>query len=443
MGRTKIIETEEQRRLRFKHYQEKYYSNPNNQQTVYKANQHTQAERFKRWYDKQRPTTQQDSVTIEMPSQIYYTCNDKIFYNPYLAYYEQYKTGKSIEFYCYDNEYDLLDWTQEPEQSLEQLMDSHAVNLRNKYEKLIFPWSGGTDSQTMYNVFVRNRIHIDEIIICVDGLSTTNEHVIWMYKNHQDTTTKISVFNADATIKKTIFNEEINTVEDWAFENKSYLFKFGLLGTAAFFDVYAARNYSAYKYAIVIGYEKPFVYNKDGSWYFRQSDSVMGPISGRPRLECFFMEPVINLKQCHLVKNHFTQFKKLDSLDNKNIMMNNFDHFDSNTIKFRYYIKSKICGRHNELKPGSSIIQKETNMKGYKSIVIAHSTKLLEFDHGEQYLRDAVQSQDVFAVNYLKGMHSIMADKNFAEFLNQNILWSPNAIQRTKPIWSKSYNLGT
>ena len=440
MGRTKIIETEEQRRLRFKHYQEKYYSDPINQQTVYKANQHTQAERFKRWYDKQRPNKQQDSMIIEMPSQIYYTCNNKIFYNPYLAYYEQYKTGKSIEFYCYDDEYDLLDWTQEPEQSFETLMDGHAINLRNKYEKIILPWSGGTDSHTIYNVFVRNKLHIDEIIICTDGITTTNKYIDWMQKYHQDKTTKISVFEADVNIKKTIFDEEIDKIEDWAFENKSNMPKLGLLGTGAFFDVYALRNYSAYRYAVVMGYEKPFVYFKDGNWYFRQSDNIMGPVSGRPNLECFFMEPVINLKQCHMVKNHLKLFN-LKSGENHSDNASGLGNAD--TMKFDYYIKAKICGRHDELTVGASAMQKEINNKGYKSTQISHTTRLIDFNQGEKYLADAVKSKDQFSIKYLKGIHNIMSEKKFADFLNQSVLVLPNSIYYTKTIWSKSYNLGT
>ena len=80
---------------------------------------------------------------------IHYLVNNKQFFNPYLARYESFKSGSPISFYCNDAENDLLDWTQEPPETFEKLMDQHAHNLRNKYERLVLAWSGGTDSHTI------------------------------------------------------------------------------------------------------------------------------------------------------------------------------------------------------------------------------------------------------------------------------------------------------
>ena len=88
-------------------------------------------------------------------------------------------------------------------------------------------------------------------------------------------------------------------------------------------------------------------------------------------------------------------------------------------------------------------MQKEINNKGYKSTQISHTTRLIDFNQGEKYLADAVKSKDQFSIKYLKGIHNIMSEKKFADFLNQSVLVSPNSIHYTKTIWSKSYNLGT
>ena len=94
---------------------------------------------------------------------IYYSVNNKQFSNEFLAQYESYKSGCSIKFYCNDDLYDNLNWLNEPEESMDVLMDIHALNLRQKYDYIILNWSGGTDSHTIYNVFKRNNIHIDEL----------------------------------------------------------------------------------------------------------------------------------------------------------------------------------------------------------------------------------------------------------------------------------------
>ena len=98
---------------------------------------------------------------------IAYLVNGKSFNNIYLALYESFKTRLEIKFYCYDHEYDQHDWTIEPETSLDQLMSEFAWRLRNRYERLILLWSGGTDSHTIYNIFRTNQIPIDEIIVKV------------------------------------------------------------------------------------------------------------------------------------------------------------------------------------------------------------------------------------------------------------------------------------
>lgn len=376
---------------------------------------------------------------------IHYQVNNKTLYNPFLAYYELYQSKMPISFYCYDKEYAALDWTQEPKESFEQLMDRHAVDLRNRYEKIIMPWSGGTDSQTIYNVFVRNKLHIDEIIICEDGTSCSSVHSKWMSKNHPDSTTKITVFVGPTTdFRKIIHYDDIATDgtinDDWVFQNKSDIFKFAPVGSAPFFDIYAAQNYSAYTYSVVTGYEKPAVYCDNGTWYTRQSDIILSSVMGRPKLECFFLSPLLNLKQSHLVKNFL---KKLNNSESEKIQQyGKHHHKQFIRPKIDYQVQSRMSGRHNELILGASALQKNQNYTGYKSISISHNTGISDFDKGEQFLRDAVSNQDQIAIRFLRGMHNVISDSGFLEFLNQQILQTPNNILMSNPNWSKSYNIG-
>jgi len=294
-------------------------------------------------------------------------------------------------------------------------------------------------------VFVRNNLHIDEIIICEDGSSCVTAHSEWMLKNHHDTTTKITIFRGPTTdFRRIIHYDDIasdGTInDDWIFQNKSDLFKFSPVGSAPFFDIYAAQHYSGHKYAVVIGYEKPGVYFQDGHWYTRQSDIILSSILGRPHLESFFLNPLLNLKQSHLTKRFM---KRLNAVESEKLQAFGKIHrrlFDRPRID--YQVQAKMCGRHNELFLGYSETQKIQNYQGYKSIVVDTQTAGLDFAKGEQYLRDAVAGQNSLATNFLKGMYNLMSEPGFVEFLNQNILTAPNSILLPRAIWSKPYNLG-
>ena len=95
---------------------------------------------------------------------IAYQVNGHYINNLYLALHECWKTGGTLGLYCYDQEFNQFDWTVEPTASIDFLMSEHARVLRNRYERLVLLWSGGTDSHTIYNVFKNNRIHLDEIL---------------------------------------------------------------------------------------------------------------------------------------------------------------------------------------------------------------------------------------------------------------------------------------
>ena len=156
---------------------------------------------------------------------IYYSVNDKKFNNNYLAYYESYKTGKAITFHVHEELYDTLDWSKEPVESFELLMDIHAHRLRQKYNYLILNWSGGTDSHTIYNVFKRNNIHIDEIIIKASAHSAGFPEINheWIQKNHWDPTTTITNGNLrlpsampDGAVIKVSSTQTITNLSFWA-----------------------------------------------------------------------------------------------------------------------------------------------------------------------------------------------------------------------------------
>jgi|688.fasta_scaffold03268_15 hypothetical protein len=71
--------------------------------------------------------------------------------------------NSEVRYHFFDDFYNSLSW-HEPIQGLEELYKKRALQLREKYDYLVIAFSGGADSSNIIDVFLDNRIHLDEII---------------------------------------------------------------------------------------------------------------------------------------------------------------------------------------------------------------------------------------------------------------------------------------
>ena len=375
---------------------------------------------------------------------IYYLVNEKKIYNPYLAYYESFISRQPIKFYCYDEEYDKIDWTKEPEESFELLMDQHAHRLRNKYERLILSWSGGTDSHTIYNVFKRNQIHLDEIIYKIDqshhndgngkNIYAADKYADWLIKNHWDHTTKITMFDEyDPMLKGLTVKGEY-----WIFENNPDVCKYFGLGSGGLASTFLCeKNHAAYKWGLITGLEKPYILKVNGRWYTRQRDTILNSVMGQKNVECFFLDPKLNLKQSHMAKKVLKKSKKKFSLNEE------WNHLPV-ASPIAYKLWSAQLGRHEELTPGISANGKLI-VAGYKKFILNFNNKLNEQNdkNFEIELLHRIKNCDKLALDYLKGFYNLANEKDFYQFLNKNYLENTGEVLNTKDIFSKEYCLGT
>lgn len=92
----------------------------------------------------------------------YWKVNDKFFFNKAacLRYATEIKNFK-ISFHYNDEFYSTLDWSHEPNESLEELYKQRALQLREEYDYIILSFSGGADSYNVLDTFIKNNIHID------------------------------------------------------------------------------------------------------------------------------------------------------------------------------------------------------------------------------------------------------------------------------------------
>jgi hypothetical protein len=95
----------------------------------------------------------------------YYQVGNEIFNHKILAL--QCSTAKKLPVqWIFNNKvYDNLDWKTSNGISLPEMYRLRAEQLRQKYQYLILCWSGGADSTTILDTFLKNNIVLDEIVI--------------------------------------------------------------------------------------------------------------------------------------------------------------------------------------------------------------------------------------------------------------------------------------
>ena len=374
-----------------------------------------------------------------MPS-IYFRVNDKIIFNRILAQYESFISKNPIEFVCHDELYDQMNWLQEPAESLDQLMDRHAFNLRNKYEKLVLLWSGGTDSHTVYNVFKRNNIHIDEIVFFAGGQFEpwlTDRYVDWLRENHDDPLTKITVKNRfDPAAKQQIVNSE-----DWIFQNINMIPKMvsGICDPVMW--NYCAEQYSGSTWCLIVGAEQPRVFFKNNKYYSCQNSLHFLASMGFKNLECFYTEPQLALKQSHMIKRIL---KLRMNADAANAVL------DPDGKKFRstaatYIAWQRALGRHQEVFPGMSFLHKQLEIKF--NLVSANPTSIDgELSRGYDVALDLLLTKDDdMAKMFVQGIKNLLLEKDFHNHLVETSVVpfsSMIAKDAGGPIYSKPFCIG-
>ena len=95
----------------------------------------------------------------------FYVCNGQEFSSKIRALLYSNEVNKPVDWVFNDRIFQSYDWTMEPEETLDELYDHRARQLRNEYDYVILSYSGGADSHNILMSFVRQGLHIDEILV--------------------------------------------------------------------------------------------------------------------------------------------------------------------------------------------------------------------------------------------------------------------------------------
>lgn len=229
----------------------------------------------------------------------YYTCDGKVFETKLQAMLYANPKNLSITWHFNDEYYNAYDWSIEPEQSLDDLYDLRARQIREQYDYVILSYSGGSDSNNILESFLRQNLFIDEIItnwaldasskfiVCDKDVKETwnNNAEFHLHTTHRlnyirnkSPKTKISVLDTSKSIIDGLLNgNDANWVEtkNDVF-NVTGAFQFNPL----FFSEVRKRFDGLGRVAYVLGIEKPRLTIRDNKLYlyFIDKASSIAPV---------------------------------------------------------------------------------------------------------------------------------------------------------------------
>lgn len=95
----------------------------------------------------------------------YYTVGNREFFSKIQACIYATTTNQDPIWHFNNDVFNNFDWTVEPEETLDELYNARTRQLREEYDYVALSYSGGSDSHNILMSFLRQGLHIDELII--------------------------------------------------------------------------------------------------------------------------------------------------------------------------------------------------------------------------------------------------------------------------------------
>lgn len=262
----------------------------------------------------------------------YYLCDGLEFESKIQACLHSIKYHKSVDWIFNDLEFSSYDWTVEPTESLDNLYDKRAKELREKYDYVILSYSGGSDSHQILMSFIRQNLFIDEIIIntlekgwknytIIDPTNTScynsgAEHylqTIPRLKEIQHLIPKTKITICDLT--DDVYSAFLRAGDaSWVLEKREALNPLGITRfNYVYFDEVKRRFDKQKKIGMILGVEKPKSIIHRGKFWIRFNDRAANMVTiidhmrdyDNSILEYFYWSPdcvPLLIKQGHVIK---------------------------------------------------------------------------------------------------------------------------------------------
>lgn len=262
----------------------------------------------------------------------YYTCDGLEFESKIQACFHSLKVQKQVDWVFNDIEFSLHDWTNEPTESLDQLYDQRSKFLREKYDYLILSYSGGADSHNILMSFIRQGLHIDEILINTmeqgwqpyttldarnkSSLNSGAEHYLQTIPRLKEVEkyiprTKITICD----LTQHVYDSLLSVGDaSWVLQKREALNPIGITRfNYIYFDEVRKRFDREKKIGIILGVEKPKSLIEDGKFYVRFNDRSANMVTiidhikdyDNSAIEYFYWSPdcvPLLIKQGHVIR---------------------------------------------------------------------------------------------------------------------------------------------
>lgn len=263
----------------------------------------------------------------------YYLCDGHVFTSKIRACIYATAHKKPIKWIFHQDVYSTYNWWSEPEESLDDLYDKRARELREQYDYLILSYSGGADSHNIAQSFLRQGLFIDEIvtnhisaatktstILNPNATSSSNfsaEHELQTIPRlrelqSQMPRTKFTILDVSEPVIQGI---KKNGDESWVEERTDHL----TVGQAFRYNYFHFSNVkkqfdNGKKVAIIVGIDKPKIKINDNKVFvfFSDTTSNITPIDNfkgyydNVNIELFYWSKTtakLVCKQAHVIKN--------------------------------------------------------------------------------------------------------------------------------------------
>jgi hypothetical protein len=275
----------------------------------------------------------------------YYLCDGKEFTSKIQACLYAEANNKALHWIFNNEAFKNNNWSVEPTETLDQLYDLRARDLREKYDYLILSYSGGADSHNILMSFIRQNLLIDEIVVntmhegngqftvvnknIVDPKHAASEHYLQTLPRLKEVEnlipkTKISILD----LTQNLFDSFTHVGDaSWIMNKREGL---NPLGSTRFNYIHFAEIRKKFdknkKIALVLGIEKPRTFiHSNGKFYIRFTDRATNLVTVAEHIhdytnssvEYFYWSPDacrLLTKQAHVIKNWLEAFPQHQSL---------------------------------------------------------------------------------------------------------------------------------
>lgn len=255
--------------------------------------------------------------------QLYWSCGHKKFMNKWELLKSSRRSGQPPVFHLFDKSFSRYNWSSPPSSSWEELLKKRAIQLREKYDYIRLFYSGGVDSQTMLNTFIKHSIHIDEILVYRASAFTDKFDL-----DPAESEITCVALPFLKSIEKDIPATKITILQTGPemlskFVTDSYFYEESTFAIRPWCERHLYKLHPQLNAPLeanlfhcdLRGGDKPKVYLKGGDYYMAMYDSSRAWDIGDKYLENFYITPdlpELHAKQCHMVVNYIEN-KKISS----------------------------------------------------------------------------------------------------------------------------------